>query len=561
METYDQNVRYRIGAPSNIEEVSSDDGLIDSIVHVLNEDNNFSTITTSNTTSRPSRRRPPRRSVITSTIETISSRNNPEESASDHRFVHVPIEGTNAGLRIALINDFQSSNNSSTNTQEQSEGPSRGNYHWLFPLPEVSRNNNRNNDDGEGLLIEVENSNNRVIDLTPSHRTNQSGRESNNLTTSTSTSNSNSTIILVDDADQNDAGPSETAMNRIQDNISLSSTSDYSGVEYVERESVEDIELENWSGEHENTTEDRNQNENIEGNVPEPVAEETVESSQIPNSDIPQEISCNPPDHDSSEILNSSSDTNFNCNQSLISEIVNNINTSTNSASSPTHNNLITSSNSIPNDDPSSSSNTGRIIDSNTLPLETIDSDGSDVQFVLALKPPHLRTPEQVSLNSESDSDVIFVEDSRTKKPELISDSSEDVPLAQLKPEIIKKKENIPSVKPTILKFTRENWKPLKKRKVCEKESSTDTSSTSSSSSYNEAIETRRRRANRLNKRKTKKRKTHKNKFEVKPLNELPSTESVDEAGPSHQNRIPKVKIVIKKHNDEFRLIETRESD
>lgn len=38
-----------------------------------------------------------------------------------------------------------------------------------------------------------------------------------------------------------------------------------------------------------------------------------------------------------------------------------------------------------------------------------VDSSDSDCEFVLALKPPHLRTPEQVSLDSASDSDVIFI--------------------------------------------------------------------------------------------------------------------------------------------------------
>lgn len=38
------------------------------------------------------------------------------------------------------------------------------------------------------------------------------------------------------------------------------------------------------------------------------------------------------------------------------------------------------------------------------------DSDSEDCLFVCAKKPPHLRTPEYVELNSESDSDVIFVD-------------------------------------------------------------------------------------------------------------------------------------------------------
>lgn len=41
------------------------------------------------------------------------------------------------------------------------------------------------------------------------------------------------------------------------------------------------------------------------------------------------------------------------------------------------------------------------------------DSDSDDCQFVCAKKPPHLRTPEFVELNSESDSDVVFVDETK----------------------------------------------------------------------------------------------------------------------------------------------------
>lgn len=46
----------------------------------------------------------------------------------------------------------------------------------------------------------------------------------------------------------------------------------------------------------------------------------------------------------------------------------------------------------------------------------TSDSD-SECQFVLARKPPHLRTPELVSLNSDSDSDIVFVDETVLPKP------------------------------------------------------------------------------------------------------------------------------------------------
>lgn len=42
-------------------------------------------------------------------------------------------------------------------------------------------------------------------------------------------------------------------------------------------------------------------------------------------------------------------------------------------------------------------------------------SDSDECEFVLEQKPPHLRTPEMVTLNSDSDSDVVFVEETRNE--------------------------------------------------------------------------------------------------------------------------------------------------
>lgn len=69
-----------------------------------------------------------------------------------------------------------------------------------------------------------------------------------------------------------------------------------------------------------------------------------------------------------------------------------------------------------------------------------VESSDSDCEFVLALKPPHLRTPEHVDLNSASDSDVIFVPDTSPKIKEISSDETEDdIPLAEsLKKRILK---------------------------------------------------------------------------------------------------------------------------
>lgn len=60
----------------------------------------------------------------------------------------------------------------------------------------------------------------------------------------------------------------------------------------------------------------------------------------------------------------------------------------------------------------------------------TSESDSDDCQFVLELKPPHLRTPELVSLNSESDSDVVFVDETR-KSPKPQVPTTSEVVVAQ----------------------------------------------------------------------------------------------------------------------------------
>lgn len=57
-----------------------------------------------------------------------------------------------------------------------------------------------------------------------------------------------------------------------------------------------------------------------------------------------------------------------------------------------------------------------------------IDTDSDECQFVQAIKPPHLRTPEYVSLNSEDeDSDVVFVNE---LPPMVIPDDVVDPPVS-----------------------------------------------------------------------------------------------------------------------------------
>lgn len=56
-------------------------------------------------------------------------------------------------------------------------------------------------------------------------------------------------------------------------------------------------------------------------------------------------------------------------------------------------------------------------------PISLDSSSDDDCQFVLARKPPHLRTPEYVSLNSDSDSDVVFVKEDETLGNEMLNSS------------------------------------------------------------------------------------------------------------------------------------------
>lgn len=55
------------------------------------------------------------------------------------------------------------------------------------------------------------------------------------------------------------------------------------------------------------------------------------------------------------------------------------------------------------------------------------DSDSDDCQFVCAKKPPHLRTPEFVELNSESDSDVVFVDMDVVPQPQPIKQENKEL--------------------------------------------------------------------------------------------------------------------------------------
>jgi E3 ubiquitin-protein ligase Topors len=91
-------------------------------------------------------------------------------------------------------------------------------------------------------------------------------------------------------------------------------------------------------------------------------------------------------------------------------------------------------------------------LESNPVVLES--SSDSECEFVLALKPPHLRTPEMMSLDSASDSDCIYI----PNKPALVTrvdssttDSEDNKPLAETKKQL---KSEVDEKKPLIQDFS-----------------------------------------------------------------------------------------------------------
>lgn len=108
-----------------------------------------------------------------------------------------------------------------------------------------------------------------------------------------------------------------------------------------------------------------------------------------------------------------------------------------------------------------------------------VESSDSDCEFVLALKPPHLRTPEQVDLNSASDSDVIYVPDTSPKIKEISSEENEsedNIPLAETK-RILKQETNLaPCVNETRLDQNLEDLIPQSFLKVVLRPSEPSTS-------------------------------------------------------------------------------------
>ena len=238
-----------------------------------------------------------------------------------------------------------------------------------------------------------------------------------------------------------------------------------------------------------------------------------------------------------------------------------------------------------------------------------VESSDSECQFVLALKPPHLRTPEQVSLDSCSDSDVVYIPN-ESQQPGTFSSDSDDPednkPLSetrkQLKSEMDEAKFDVnldlkedPNIKIdeniNLLNYGAststasqpdENttnqkkfyYPPIRKR-IAEK-SIFDSSSSSSSSesetsdeewqskmvSKTESKHSKSSKTRRKNSRKLKKRRVSSTIVShPKPLSELPSSE---EAPGDNDTSVdyPRVKtVIIKKHDDQHYIQKTSNSD
>lgn len=243
-----------------------------------------------------------------------------------------------------------------------------------------------------------------------------------------------------------------------------------------------------------------------------------------------------------------------------------------------------------------------------------VESSDSECQFVLALKPPHLRTPEQVSLDSASDSDVVYIPNEM--KPTTFSSESDDTednkPLSetrkQLKSEIDEGKFKVnleEKVDEHVRNFKISNdavslfnygaststasqpddnvtnqkkyyYHPIRKRLAGK--SIFDSSSNNSSSSTTEnsdeewkskkssKVDSKHSKASSKNRRKPSKKFKKQRRVSStivsnpKPLSELPSSEEAREDDGSSE--FPKVKsVIIKKFDDQHYIQKNSNSD
>lgn len=247
-----------------------------------------------------------------------------------------------------------------------------------------------------------------------------------------------------------------------------------------------------------------------------------------------------------------------------------------------------------------------------------VESSDSECQFVLALKPPHLRTPEQVSLDSASDSDVVYIPNEAQQLNTIYSSSSDtedNKPLSetrkQLKSELcdgkfdvnldIKNDDHIPDpnmgmdnlimfnygASTSTASLPDENitnqkkfyYHPIRKRtsgKSIFDSSSSNSSSTDSDTSDDEwqtkmasRNENKRSKCSKNRRKSSKKLKKRRVSSTIvsnpKPLSLLPSSEEArdgDAVGESINEDYPRIKsVIIKKFDDQHYIQKSSNSD
>jgi E3 ubiquitin-protein ligase Topors len=215
-----------------------------------------------------------------------------------------------------------------------------------------------------------------------------------------------------------------------------------------------------------------------------------------------------------------------------------------------------------------------------------VESSDSECQFVLALKPPHLRTPEQFSLDSASDSDVVFIPNGGNVNES--SDSEDDKPLAetvkQLKSEMVEIEPNENKLK--LLNFgaststasqpdesvtnTRKlYYHPIRKRLSGKSIFDSSSDSSSSSETSDDDWESKKRKNRKKSSKKLKKRRVSSTIVSnTKPLSELPSSGEAREDADENNGDValgeefPRVKsVIIKKYDDQHYIQKSTESE
>lgn len=237
-----------------------------------------------------------------------------------------------------------------------------------------------------------------------------------------------------------------------------------------------------------------------------------------------------------------------------------------------------------------------------------VESSDSECQFVLALKPPHLRTPEQVSLNSASDSDVVFIPNEAHPFNTINSSSSDtedNKPLSetrkQLKSELgdetltldIKNDDHIPDPSMDSLSAfnygaststatlpdeivtnqKKLNYHPLRKRRSGKSLLDSSSSSSTSSKSDSSDDEWQSKMASKCDKRRIKSfkrrlaskklKKRRMSSMQLPSLSLLPSSEQAPNDDQNALNEdFPRIKLVIiKKFDDQHYIQKSSNSD